>query len=279
MDAARPAKPESGAVRSVDGTTIGYVKIGAGPAVVIVHGALCSHEDWMDVAQELSSHFTCYVVDRRGRGVSGDSESYAVDREIEDIEAVLAAAGPGAFLVGHSYGALLSLLTALRTPVARVVVYEPPWPVHGAAHGQSVVLCPPLIKRGRCEDALVIFFREIGLFPRGLLGSLFRALPMRLKAKVIPGWPKMINLMPVTVREMAAVDGMSPSLVRFAALSMPTLFLLGSQSSQHHIRDTTLELTQLVPNARLCELAGQGHMAQAMAPKLVATEIAEFLKS
>lgn len=233
----------------------------------------------MAVARELSGRFTCFVVDRRGRGLSGDSQSYTVEREIEDIEAVRAAAGPGAFLIGPSYGAFCSLLTVLRTPVPRLVNYEPPRPVRGPAHGQSVVLCPPLIKQGRSEDATVVFFREIGMYPPGLLGSLLKALPMRLKAKAIPTWPKMVGLMPVTVREMAAVDGMGPSLARFAALKMPTLLLLGSRSNQPHIRDTTLELTRLVPNAKLRELAGQGHMAQTMAPKLVATKIAEFLKS
>ena len=100
----------------------------------------------MAVARELSGRFTCFVVDRRGRGLSGDSQSYTVEREIEDIEAVRAAAGPGAFLIGPSYGAFCSLLTVLRTPVPRLVNYEPPRPVRGPAHGQSVVLCPPLIK-------------------------------------------------------------------------------------------------------------------------------------
>ena len=126
---------------------------------------------------------------------------------------------------------------------------------------------------------MVLFFREIGLYPRGLFGSLFKALPMWVKAKVVPTWPQNIALMPVTVREMAAVDGMGPSLERFAGLKTPTLFLLGSQSKQPHILETTLELTKLVPKAKLCELARQGHMAQAVAPKLVASEIAEFLKS
>jgi len=233
----------------------------------------------MAVARELSGRFTCFVVDRRGRGLSGDSQSYTVEREIEDIEAVRAAAGPGAFLIGPSYGAFCSLLTVLRTPVPRLVNYEPPRPVRGPAHGQSVVLCPPLIKQGRSADATVVFFREIGVYPPGLLGSLLKALPMRLKAKAIPTWPKTVGLMPVTVREMAAVDGMGPSLARFAALKMPTLLLLGSRSNQPHIPDTTLELTRLVPNAKLHELAGQGHMAQTMAPKLAATKIAEFLKS
>ena len=78
------SKVENGIARSADGTRIGYVKLGSGPSVVIAHGALCTHEDWMPVATELSGRFTCYVMDRRGRGLSGDSARYAVEREIED---------------------------------------------------------------------------------------------------------------------------------------------------------------------------------------------------
>lgn len=277
MNSTAPSKIENGIARSADGTLIGYVKLGLGPSVVIAHGTLCTHDDWMAVARELSGRFTCYVMDRRGRGLSGDSANYAVEREIEDIYAVLAAAGAAAFLIGHSYGAFCSLLTALRTPVPRLVIYEPPWPIHGPAHGESSVLCPPLIAQGRSEDAMVIFLREIGMIPRGFMMNVFLALPMWMKAKLMPTWPRMVDLMPVTAREMVAVDRIGPSLRRFAALRMPTLFLLGSRSDQAHIRDATLALVDLVPNARLCELPGQSHMAQMLAPQLVAAEITAFL--
>jgi pimeloyl-ACP methyl ester carboxylesterase len=268
---------ETEVARSPDGTPIGYLKLGSGPAVVIVHGALCTHEEWMAVARELADRFTCYVMDRRGRGLSGDAPDYSVERELADIDAVLTAAGQGACLVGHSYGAFCSLLAALRTPVPRLVIYEPPWPIHGPAHGRSVVVCPPLIQQGRSEDALVVFFREIGIIPRGPMGRLFTALPRWMKAKLVPTWASNVALMPVTTREIVAVDSIGESLDRFAALKMPTLFLLGAQSHQPHIRDTTLALVRLLPNCTLCELPKQGHMAQLFAPKLVAQEITKFL--
>jgi pimeloyl-ACP methyl ester carboxylesterase len=268
---------ETGVTRSADGTPIGYFKLGSGPPVVIVHGALCTHEDWMAVARELSTRFTCYVMDRRGRGMSGDASGYTVERELADIGAMLNAAGQGASLVGHSFGAFCALLAALQAPVSRLVVYEPPWPIHGPAHGRSAVLCPALIEQGRSEDALVLFLREIGMIPPGLMGRLFTALPAWIRVKLMPSWTSMVALMPVTTREIVAVDGIGKSLERFTALKMPTLFLLGAQSQQPHIRDTTLALVKLVPNATLCELPKQGHMAQLFAPKVVAEQIAGFL--
>ncbi|MFZ1991193.1 MAG: alpha/beta hydrolase [Alphaproteobacteria bacterium] len=277
MDQATAPKAETGSVRSADGTTIGYVKLGVGPPVVMAHGALLTHESWMAVAHELSGRFTCYAMDRRGRGLSGDASGYSVEREVEDIQAVLAAAGPGASLIGHSYGGFCSLLTALKTDVSRLVIYEAPWPIHGPAHPMASALCTPLIAQGKNEKAVVAFLQDAGLVPRGPLANLWMALPMWLKAKPMPSWPGLVALAPTVVREFSAVDAVGPSLERFAALKMPVLFLLGTESKQPHIHDTTLELAKLVPKAKLVELKGQGHMAQALAPKLVASEIAAFL--
>src|SRR6185295_12093041 len=106
-----------------------------------------------------------HVMDRRGRGMSGDAGNYSIARELEDIEAVLAAAGSGACLVGHSYGALCSLLTASRTPVSRLALYEPPWPIHGPAHTRCVAPCAEAVQRGAYDEALMIFVSEVGLPP------------------------------------------------------------------------------------------------------------------
>ena len=279
MDQATAPKAEAGSVRSADGTKIGYVKLGVGAPVVITHGALLTHESWMAVAQELSARFTCYVMDRRGRGLSGDASGYSVEREVEDIQAVLAAAGPGAALIGHSYGGFCSLLTALKTDVSRLVIYEAPWPIHGPAHTTASALCAPLIAEGKNEKAVVTFLQDAGLVPRGPLSNLWMALPMWLKAKALPSWPGLVPLAPTVVREFSAVDAAGPSLARFSALRMPALFILGTESKQPHIRDTMIELAKFVPNAKLVELKGQGHMAQQLAPKLVASEIATFLSS
>src|SRR5260221_14076894 len=103
-------------VTSKDGTRIAYDKIGRGPAVILVAGALCSRSFWSgpELAELLAPHFMVYNYDRRGRGDSGDTKPYAVEREVEDIEALIDEAGGAAYLYGHSSGAALALEAALR---------------------------------------------------------------------------------------------------------------------------------------------------------------------
>ena len=125
------SQPEERVARSADGTPIGFLKFGSGPSLVFVHGSVNTGEEWLQVATAMAEQFTCYVMDRRGRGRSGDAAAYSLDRECEDIIAVLEVAGPEAHLLGHSYGAICALETARRLPIGRLVVYEPPLPVDG----------------------------------------------------------------------------------------------------------------------------------------------------
>lgn len=117
---------EAGAevTRSADGTSIGFARLGSGPAVVFVHGSLSTGDDWRQVATAMAGQCTCFLMDRRGRGRSGDASDYAIDREYDDIKAVLDVAGPGTHLVGHSYGAIGALGAALGAPIGRLVLYE-----------------------------------------------------------------------------------------------------------------------------------------------------------
>ena len=106
--------------RSADGTSIGFVRLGSGPAVVFVHGSLSTGDDWLQVATAMTEQFTCFIMDRRGRGRSGDASDYSLDREYEDIKAVLDIVGPGTHLLGHSYGAICALGAALRAPIGHL---------------------------------------------------------------------------------------------------------------------------------------------------------------
>ncbi|MGZ8585348.1 MAG: alpha/beta fold hydrolase, partial [Actinomycetota bacterium] len=115
-------------VRSADGTPIAVERCGDGPALVVVPGALSDFTAWMACAPLLANGRSVQVIDRRGRGGSGDAASYEPDREIDDVLAVLAAAGGPADLLGHSSGAILALQATERTPgeLRRLVLYEPP---------------------------------------------------------------------------------------------------------------------------------------------------------
>src|ERR1700675_3654494 len=115
-------------VTSADGTTLAFDRVAEGPALVIVTGAFSDRAAPATLAGTLADEFAVYAYDRRGRGSSGDTTPYAVEREIEDIDALIAAAGGSAFVFGHSSGAALSLEAAAQgLPITKVVAYEPPY--------------------------------------------------------------------------------------------------------------------------------------------------------
>ena len=114
-------------VTSIDGTPIAYWRSGQGPPLVLVHGTTADHSRWAPVLPTFEEHFSVCAIERRGRGGSGDSEDYAIEREFEDVAAVVDSFGEPAFLVGHSYGAICALEASLLTPgVRKLVLYEPP---------------------------------------------------------------------------------------------------------------------------------------------------------
>lgn len=116
-------------VFSKDGTVISYLKKGDGSPLLLVHGTTADHQRWSSILPRFEQHFTVYAMDRRGRGESGDSPEYAIEREAEDVAAVVEAIGEPTAILGHSYGAVCSLEAALLTDkVSRLILYEPPLP-------------------------------------------------------------------------------------------------------------------------------------------------------
>ena len=179
-------------VRSADGTRIGFRRLGCGPALVMVHGSVSTHTDWMRVAKLLAGRFTCFVIDRRGRSHSGAGASaYSIEREYEDVVAVLEAAGPGALLAGHSFGAICAMGAAMRHPVPQLVLYEPPLPVGGHIAGEHLAAYASAVAKGDMDTAL-----EIGL-------SKFTRLSAEAIAalRVSRAWPRLRTLAPSWTRE------------------------------------------------------------------------------
>src|SRR5947209_18169081 len=124
-------------VRSKDGTAIAFDQSGDGPAIILVGGAMSTQSASMPLAALLAPHFTVFAYDRRGRGDSGDTAPYAVEREVEDLEALIARAGGAASLFGFSSGAALALIAAARgLPVPRLALYELPLLADGP-HGRA----------------------------------------------------------------------------------------------------------------------------------------------
>lgn len=224
----------------------------------------------MRVAKLLASRYTCYALDRRGRSHSGNGRlPYSLEREYEDIEALMAQTGQLAALIGHSYGAICALGASLRNPVAKLVVYEPPLPVGGPIAGEFLEPYTRAIAEGDPDTAL-----ELGL-------SRFTCLPAHIIAlmRASKAWPRLRALAASWTRELRAMDTLDPSVDRYAAISCQVLMLVGALSPEHPMRDASRALAQALPNVRVETIPGHAHMAMRDAPEFVANLIEGFLES
>ncbi len=259
---------------SADGTRIGFRRLGVGPAIVMVHGSVSTHTDWMPAARLLASRHTCYVMDRRGRRSSGAGHApYAIEREFEDLCAVLDAAkvdaaGREAALAGHSYGAICAMGAALLRPVPKLILYEAPLSVGGPVAGAPLAEYARAVAAQENERAM-----EIGL------GEFTRLRPQILKAiRASKGWPRLCHLAPTWTRELEAMDEIT-SVEPYRALRCPVLLLAGAMSPDHPYHDSTHALAAVLPGARVEALPGQDHLGLRGAPQLVARLMVDFLAS
>jgi pimeloyl-ACP methyl ester carboxylesterase len=254
-------------VHSADGTRIGYRKLGRGPAIVMVHGSVSTHTDWMPAAKLLASRYTCFAMDRRGRRGSGAGHGpYSIEREYEDVCAVLDAAGPGAVLAGHSYGAICAMGAALRRPVPKMILYEAPLSVGGPVAGAPLADYARAVAQGENERAM-----EIGLT------KFTRLRPHVLEAiRTSKGWPRLCHLAPTWTHELEAMNA-ATTAEPYGALRCPVLLLAGSVSPDHPYHDSTRALSAVLADARVKLLEGQDHLGLRGDPEAVARLIAEFL--
>lgn len=260
-------KPVEETVLSKDGTSIGFIRLGDGPSVVIVHASISTGDAYLQFANILARKFTCYVMDRRGRGRSGDSADYAIEREYEDVQALLKVAGPRANLFGHSFGAIIALGAALKSSIDRLVLYEPPPPIKGPIAGSMLEPYRKAIAANQLDDALAFGLEHFVNVPAD-------DIVLRRKS---PQWSRQISLTPTWVRELEAIDQLGPSLDRYRHLNTPTFLLTGSDSDEHNLRAASEALNTILPHASLEHLQGQGHLAHLMAPQMLADVVASFL--
>jgi pimeloyl-ACP methyl ester carboxylesterase len=163
-------------VASADGTPLAVWKNGEGPPLVLIHGATADHSRWAPALPALEEHFTVYNFDRRGRGESGDAPDYALEREFEDVVAVVESAGTEVNLLGHSHGGVCALEAALLTDrIRKLVLYEPPMGFL-ATPREVVQELEALLQAGKRDELLVLFMREVAGLPPEQIEAL-RALP------------------------------------------------------------------------------------------------------
>ncbi|HEX3223175.1 MAG TPA: alpha/beta hydrolase [Nocardioides sp.] len=249
-------------VTSADGTRIAYEVTGSGPALVIVDGALC-HRGMgpsRPLAQQLASQFTVLVYDRRGRGDSDPgATAYHPDREVEDLGAVIAAAGGHAHLFGASSGAALALRAAQAgLPVDRIAVYEAPFIVDGT-HAPNDPGLPDrlraLVDEGKRGDAVSLFMRTVGA-PRFMV-AVMRLTPVwRKLTAVAHTLPYDLSLVIDHEQGRALPDGL------YDAVTQPTLVIAGGKSPEY-LRNAQAAVATALPAGRLETLPGQTHMIKA----------------
>lgn len=254
-------------IRSTDGTSIAYWQGGEGPPLLLVHGTTCDHTTWTQVQPALEPHFSVYVMDRRGRGNSGDAQDYALERESEDIAAVVDAIGGEVNVVGHSYGALCSLGAALLTAnIRRLILYEPPMAVGGRnlppGSGERM---QAFVDAGEKEQALLVFLRE-----------LFSKTPQEIAfLQSLPIWPGTVATAHTILRECQTVDGYRLDPERFRGMRIPLELMVGADSPlpQHAI---AAAINADWPGSRIVLLPGQEHFATSTAPEMFAKEVINF---
>jgi pimeloyl-ACP methyl ester carboxylesterase len=255
-------------ITSQDGTRIAYSRSGAGPPLVLVHGTTADHARWARLLPDLEQHFTVYAMDRWGRGGSGDAAEYAIEREFEDVVAVVEAIGEPVFLLGHSYGAICGLEASVLTDkVRRLVLYEPPIPLDGPVYPSGVPeRIQAFVDRGDPEAALEVFFREVVHMPDREF-EVYRTLP---------AWKVRITLAPTIPRELTIERTYRFRPERFAQFSVPTLLLLGGDSPRM-FRQMIDMVGAALPTSRIAVMPGQQHVAMDTAPELFLKEVIGFL--
>lgn len=279
----------TGSVTSDDGTGIGFRRLGAGPAVVVLHGAMESGQSHLQLARALAPSHTVYLPDRRGRGLSGPfGDDYSMRREVEDLDALLRATGARQ-VIGVSSGALVTLRAALTLPALRkVVIFEPPLLVSASALAESLARFDEEIAQGKVAAALItgMHAAEMGppIFnhiPRWPLEQLTNVAMASEEKNAKPEAVTMRALAPTLHYDFQLIAEMQGTMESFAAIQADVL-LLGGSKSPAYLRASVDALAKVLPDATRIELPGLDHGAtgnkdRGGRPELVAAKVGGFL--
>jgi len=257
-------------VRSSDGSAIVYDRQGVGPAVILVDGAMTTRSSGSkpELTRLLAQGLTVYSYDRRGRGDSGDTQPYAVEREIEDIDALIDIAGGSACLYGHSSGGCLALeaTVALGGKVKKLAMYEAPYNDEPSAQKtwrEYLRNLSDALASDRRGDAAALFMALVGI-PAAQIEGMRHA----------PFWAGMEAIAPTLAYDHTAIMGENGTIPteRAARVHVPTLVMNGGSGAPFML-DTARTLGHVIPNAKLRTLEGQDHN---VAPEAVAPVLLEF---
>jgi len=254
-------------VTSADGTTIAFDRFGGGPPVIMAAAAFNTRSGTEPLAMALAPHFTVLNYDRRGRGDSGDTAPYAVGREIDDLAALIAAAGGSAALFGHSSGATLALKAAAAgLPISKLVMYEPPFRTDDSHPGLPAGFAAQLAElasSGRRGDAVALYQTQAVGIPEAVVAQLRNA----------PFWPGLEAIAHTLAYDAAIIGDLSLPADQAARVSVPALVICGGNSPPF-LRNAARAAAAALPSGRLVTLPGQTHDIN---PQATAPVMAEFL--
>jgi pimeloyl-ACP methyl ester carboxylesterase len=254
-------------VTSKDGTPIGVECAGTGPTLLFVHGGVGDRTRWTPLFPPLASKFTACAMDRRGRGASGDSDEYSLLKEAEDVAAVVNSRSGPVFVFGHSYGGVAALeATFLTDRIARLMLYEPP--LHEPVDNNLTVAIrvEELIKKGELEQAFITFQAEIvKQSPEEIA---------RMKAR--PTWTRLVATIAVHPRQMRALSAYRFDANRMKSVTMPTLLLIGEDTTSPYAKQSISALRESLPNPTLLVLERQEHNAMDSGREALVNAIIKF---
>ncbi|MEW2077632.1 alpha/beta hydrolase [Streptomyces sp. NPDC013433] len=252
-------------ISSRDGTSLAYESAGRGATIVLVSGAMSTGGTVAPLAAPLSERFRVVVYDRRGRGASGDTAPYAVEREVEDLAALIGAVGGEAALYGVSSGGALALRAAASgLPVHHVAVYETPYAMSEEDLGERARYTERLtaaLAEGRRGDAVELFLRLTGLGEEVIRG-----------ARQSPMWAGMESIAPSLAYDDAVMGDGSVPRELLASIRVPVLSIAGD-ASPAWMREAARAIAESVPRGTYRTLEGQTHMVE---PDVLAPVLAEF---
>ncbi|XAZ30072.1 alpha/beta hydrolase [Paenarthrobacter ureafaciens] len=259
---------ELGHVVSEDGIRVGFRKLGAGPALVMIHGSLAEGEEYLPLASALSEDFTVWVADSRGRGLSGDFPSnYGPGTITQDHQALVKEAGGNVVLFGHSFGATSVLLSAPGlSDIAGVIAYEPPLPVNGML-APEIDVYEASVKAGNVDDAVARAFTNI-------VGGSTEELEY---VKTTPVWEAMTSIAPTFIPELRLLDGLPKMPEQVAKIQAPLLAIRGGLSPEN-LRESTAAVAEAAPAGTLLDMAHIDHSGHLSDPTGMAKHIVQWFR-
>lgn len=251
-------------VQSPDGTTIAYEKVGSGPALIVIGGAFNTRHSPADLVPLLAANFAVYAYDRRGRGDSTDTHPFTIERELEDLAALVDAVGGSAMAYGHSSGGALAFhAVAHGIPLAKLAIYEPPYtqPLGFDSAKAWTDAIQAAVDAGDRERAAFLFMQGTGADPRMLEG-----------VKQSPWWPGMLAVAHTLPYDLSFLGDGSVPVELLGRVTVPTLLMYGGDSPPWAEQVAT-DATRALPNASSVPLTGQTHNVD---PAVIAPRLIDF---